>query len=234
MPAIKRLFTLSKSRSLNGNQHKVSWKNCAQVSKNQAGNISQLNALFKGNRCTRTALMDFFFLFVYSYLFHLEQMLPRSNGTDPLFNVRPWCWCLISPRAFFSFTASQPTSVNNKRENLAYTSLESFICVLAVFFVVIMTVLLIPRMRHGAFGPPHEVHLAAHRLEKTVVIRLVEKLHSADNPTEIAHGFPVPKVENKHTPLEYIMRVPNKSPNWSVQSPHSSFKVKQLEENINS
>lgn len=112
---------------------------------------------------------------------------------------------------FFIHSFSTYVCVDNKRENLAYTSLQSFICVLAVFFVVIMTVLLIPRMRHGAFGPPHEVQLAAHRLEKSVVIRLVEKLHSADNPTEIAHGFPVPEVENKHTPLEYIMRVPNKS-----------------------
>lgn len=57
-------------------------------------------------------------------------------------------------------------------------------------------------------SPPCEVSLAAHRLEKSVVIRLVEKLHSADNPTEIAHGFPVPKVENKHTPLEYLMKGP--------------------------
>lgn len=114
-------------------------------------------------------------------------------------------------RHFFIHSFSAYVCVNNKRENLAYTSLESFIGVLAVFFVVIMTVLLIPHMRHGAFGPPHEVQLAAHPLEKSVVIRLVEKLHSADNPTEIAHGFPVPEVENKHTPLEYIMRVPNKS-----------------------
>lgn len=41
-----------------------------------------------------------------------------------------------------------------------------------------------------------------------MIIRLVEKLHSADNPTEIAHGFPVPKVENKHTPVEYLMKGP--------------------------
>lgn len=163
-------------------------------------------------------------------------MLPRSNGTDPVFNMRPWCWCPISPvrGLFFIHSFSTSVCVDNKRENLAYTSLESFICVLAVFFVVIMTVLLIPRMRNGVFGPPHEVQLAAHRLEKSVVIRSMEKLHSADNPTEITHGFPVPEVENKHTPLEYIMRVPNKSPNWSIQSPHSSFKVKKLEENINS
>lgn len=76
-----------------------------------------------------------------------------------------------------------------------------------------MTVLPISCMRHKVFSPPHEVQLAAHRLEKSVVIRLVEKLHSADNPTEIAHGFPVPEVENKHTPLEYLMKVPDKSPN---------------------
>lgn len=45
-----------------------------------------------------------------------------------------------------------------------------------------------------------------------MVIRLVEKLHSADNPTEIAHGFPVPKVENKHTPVEYLMKGPENLP----------------------
>lgn len=55
-------------------------------------------------------------------------------------------------------------------------------------------------------SPPHEAPLAAHRPQKSVVIRLVEKLHSADNPAEIAHGFPVPKVENKHTPVEYLMK----------------------------
>lgn len=41
---------------------------------------------------------------------------------------------------------------------------------------------------------------------ESTVIRLVEKLHSADNPTEIAHGFPVRKVENKYTPVEYLVK----------------------------
>lgn len=45
-----------------------------------------------------------------------------------------------------------------------------------------------------------------------MVIRLVGKLHSADNPTEIAHGFPVPEVENKHTPVEYLMKVSDNIP----------------------
>lgn len=62
-------------------------------------------------------------------------------------------------------------------------------------------------------SPPHELLLAGHRLEKSTVIRLAEKLHSADNPTEIAHGFPVPKVENKHTPVEYLMMAPENIPN---------------------
>lgn len=39
---------------------------------------------------------------------------------------------------------------------------------------------------------------------RSVVIGLVEKLHSADNPGEIAHGFP--GVENKHAPVEYLMK----------------------------
>ena len=59
---------------------------------------------------------------------------------------------------------------------------------------------------------------AAHWLEKSLVIGLVEKLHSADNPTEIAHGFPVPKVENKHTPVEYLMKGPENFPNMSAPS----------------
>lgn len=72
-------------------------------------------------------------------------------------------------------------------------------------------------------SPPHEVPLAAHRLEKSVVIGLVGKLHSADNPAEIAHGFPVPKVENKHTPVEYLMKRPENIPELkSKGSPHSS------------
>lgn len=72
-------------------------------------------------------------------------------------------------------------------------------------------------------SPPHEVLSAAHRLEKSVVIRLVEKLHSADNPTEIAHGFPVPKVENKHTPVEYLMKGPENIPKLKSRvSSHSS------------
>lgn len=197
---------------------KLAEKTERRFPKNRAGNISQLNALLKGNRWTRTTLVVsfglFFPLFVYPYLFHLEQMLPRSVGTDPLFKrATPMLVPDQSAGDFFIHSFSAYVRVDDKRENLAYTSLESFICVPAVFFVVIMTVLLIPRMRHGAFGPPHEVQLAAHRPEKSAVIRLVEKLHSADNPTEIAHGFPVPEVENKHTPLEYIMRVPHKSPN---------------------
>lgn len=60
--------------------------------------------------------------------------------------------------------------------------------------------------------------LATHRLEKSVVIRPVERLHSADNPTEIAHGFPVPKVENKYTPAEYLMKGPVNPPQTRVQS----------------
>lgn len=58
-------------------------------------------------------------------------------------------------------------------------------------------------------GPPREAQLAAHPLEKRVVlvIRLVEKLHSADNPREIAHGFPVSEVENQQAPVEYLMKV---------------------------
>lgn len=45
-----------------------------------------------------------------------------------------------------------------------------------------------------------------------VVIGFIERLHSADNPTEIAHGFPVVNAENKHTPLEYPMKGPQKIP----------------------
>lgn len=37
------------------------------------------------------------------------------------------------------------------------------------------------------------------------------RLLAADNPSEIVHGFPVPEVENKHTPFEYPMRAPGKS-----------------------
>lgn len=40
----------------------------------------------------------------------------------------------------------------------------------------------------------------------------MEELHSADNPAEIAHGFPVPEVENKHTRVEYLMKGA-----WEVQ-----------------
>ena len=54
--------------------------------------------------------------------------------------------------------------------------------------------------------------MAAHLLENIVVIRLVEKLYSVYNPTEIAHGFPVPIVENKHTPVEYLMKGPENIP----------------------
>lgn len=36
-------------------------------------------------------------------------------------------------------------------------------------------------------------------------IRPVEKLHSADNPTEITDGFPVPGVEHQQTLREYLM-----------------------------
>ena len=51
--------------------------------------------------------------------------------------------------------------------------------------------------KHEVFSrsPPCEAPVAAQQREKSCLIRLVEKLHSADNPTEIAHGFPVPKVE---------------------------------------
>lgn len=56
----------------------------------------------------------------------------------------------------------------------------------------------------------------AHWLEKSVVIGLVEKLQSADNPTEIAHGFSV-RVENKHTRAEYLMNGPRMSPNCGVE-----------------
>lgn len=227
MPAVKRLFTVSKGSSLNGNQHKVSWKDWAQVSKNRAGNISQLNALLKvigEQEPLWWFLFDFFSplclsLSCPSWTNAAQKQWHRSSFQRATVMLVPD----QSVGLFFIHSFSAYVCVDNKRENLAYTSLESFICVLAVFFVVIMTVLLLPRMRHGAFGPPHEVQLATHRPEKSVVIRLVEKLHSADNPTEIAHGFPVPEVENKHTPLEYIMRVPNKSPNWSVQSPHFEF-----------
>lgn len=64
------------------------------------------------------------------------------------------------------------------------------------------------RMKHKVFwgSPPGEAPLAAHRLEGSVVIRSVEELLSADNPAEIAHGFPVPKVENKQTEGECLMK----------------------------
>lgn len=55
-------------------------------------------------------------------------------------------------------------------------------------------------------GPPCKARLAVHRRKEKVVIRLVEALRSPDNPTEIAHGFSVPQVENKNTPLEYSMK----------------------------
>lgn len=42
---------------------------------------------------------------------------------------------------------------------------------------------------------------AALRQEKKVVIRLVEELRSPDNPTEIAHGFPVPDGKINIPPL---------------------------------
>ena len=80
-------------------------------------------------------------------------------------------------------------------------------------------------MKHKVFAasPPHEVPMGAHRLETSLVIRFVEKLHSADNPTEIAHGFPVPEVENKHTPVEYLMQGPENTPKMtSGLSPHSN------------
>lgn len=35
---------------------------------------------------------------------------------------------------------------------------------------------------------------------------LQKRLHSADNPAEIAHGFPVLKVENKRSHIEYITK----------------------------
>lgn len=44
-----------------------------------------------------------------------------------------------------------------------------------------------------------------------MVIGHVEKLQSADNPTEIAHGFSV-RVENKHTRAEYLMNGPQNVP----------------------
>lgn len=75
---------------------------------------------------------------------------------------------------------------------------------LSILFAVIVT----SYMEHEVFSESPPCEALAHQLEKSVVIRLVEKLHSADNPTEIAHGFPVPNVENKHTPVEYLMKGP--------------------------
>lgn len=56
-------------------------------------------------------------------------------------------------------------------------------------------------------SPPRELLLAAHWPQKNVLIGPEERLFSVDNPTEIAHGFPVAKVENKQTPIEYLMEV---------------------------
>lgn len=72
-------------------------------------------------------------------------------------------------------------------------------------------------MKHRVFSgsPPRHIDKS-----KAWFIRLVEKLHTADNPAEIAHGFPVPNVENKHTPVEYLMKGPENIHQTEVQSPH--------------
>lgn len=62
------------------------------------------------------------------------------------------------------------------------------------------------KARCSTGAQPITEQLAAHRLEKSSFVRLRVELLSADNPTEIAHGFPVPEVANKHTPVEYLMR----------------------------
>lgn len=59
--------------------------------------------------------------------------------------------------------------------------------------------------------------------EKAGVIRLVEKLHSADNPTAIAHGFPAPEMENKHTLKEYQMKKACEYPQTEVQTHFADF-----------
>lgn len=98
-------------------------------------------------------------------------------------------------------TPSQPAStLDDTRENLAWPSLRSRSPHSGPSLSVLPS-------RCEVLGPPREASLAVHRQEEKVVIRLVEELRSPDNPAEIAHGFSVPQVENKNTPLEYSMKL---------------------------
>lgn len=131
------------------------------------------------------------------------------------------CLCMISP---FIHTCSTYILLDNTRAYLS-TLQESFMAILSILAVI--TTVYPPHIwntRCSPGSPLHELPLAAHRLQK-MVIRLVEKLHTADNPTEIAHGFPVPKVENKHTPVEYLMKGPENIPHTEVHT-QVSFKLK--------
>lgn len=113
---------------------KLAEKTERRFKKKRAGNISQLNALLKGNRWTRTTLVVSFGLFFPPSLFIpifsiLNKCCPEALAQILFSNVQPWCWCPISPRGIFSFTPSQPTSVSTIRQRIWRTQVWNHLSV---------------------------------------------------------------------------------------------------------
>lgn len=148
-----------------------------------------------------------YFLFWPSfYLLFCSDIRRPAAVAEVLFETRDLMFVSDPPEAFHSSSLS--TSILPNNTGLCVTLKETIDPHPLHIICCDHDCLPCSHMQHKVLGgsPPCEVPLAVHWLERRAVIRLMEELHSADNPAEIAHGFPVPEVENKHTRVEYQMR----------------------------